>query len=68
MSLFEIKDIDTIFVNLLDINLLRIIFQINKYYYILIKPLLLDFITFHKIRETLKIPIWIEKDVYFIKR
>lgn len=59
MSIFAIRDIDTVFISFLSIREKCVLCKTNKYYHDLLWKKIECFHNFHKIKKTIKIPDWI---------
>lgn len=55
MSIFDVSDIDSIFIKFLEINDAMRLYQVNVYYKNLLKPILKSFILFYSIAHKIKI-------------
>ena len=64
MSIFKVKDLDTILIQFLSIDDLKVFCQTNNYYNKLIRPLLQEYYDFYNIVDTIKLPDYYTNKVF----
>lgn len=67
MFTIESRDTDAILISFFDIDGLRNLYRVNKFYFLLIRPKLIGFITFYAKVKKIKSPYWLSHETIFYK-